>query len=257
MVKDRQKWNMENNGTHGQKQRTMERNGDASDEPSSSLGLYFRIFAHFTSHVTLSVTVSSSQTPQCTAEAILLIAACHLGCLLLFRFFASFRFLSCIFSCHMRRHTWSDMPHTLFAHLGSSRLYFWLLSVIFSHTHFFIFCILQLFILALQLFPRTICKTLVHAQSASHHISARLGQLPVPTWFKYHKSRYKITPLLCQPFRNSISQLSPFSPDIFTFLLLSSMFYLPPFTVSFVLLLFLILLCTSHLFTIKTSCNLM
>ena len=32
-----------------------------SDEPSSSLSLYFRIFAHFASRVTIPVTVSGSQ----------------------------------------------------------------------------------------------------------------------------------------------------------------------------------------------------
>ena len=112
----------------------------------------FAFSSHFTSHVTLSVTVSSSQTPQCTAEAILLIAACHLGCLLLFRFFASFRFLSRIFSCHTRRHTWSDMPHTLLVYLGSSQLYFWLLSAIFAYIHFLAFLHLIAFLFGFLVF---------------------------------------------------------------------------------------------------------
>ena len=42
------------------------------DELSSSVGLYFRIFAHFWSRVTLTVTLLSSQCYYCSAEVILL-----------------------------------------------------------------------------------------------------------------------------------------------------------------------------------------
>ena len=47
------------------------------DELSSSVGLYFRIFAHFGSRVTLTVTLLSSQCYYCPAEVILLFGRGH------------------------------------------------------------------------------------------------------------------------------------------------------------------------------------
>ena len=47
------------------------------DEPSSSVGLYFRIFAHFGSRVTLTVTLLSSQCYYCPAEVISLSGRGH------------------------------------------------------------------------------------------------------------------------------------------------------------------------------------
>ena len=50
---------------------------DDGDEPSSSVGLYFCIFAHFGSRVTLTVTLLSSQCYYCPAEVISLFGQGH------------------------------------------------------------------------------------------------------------------------------------------------------------------------------------
>ena len=57
------------------------------------------------------------------------------------------------------------MPHTLSVHLGSSRLYFWLLSAIFTYIHFLAFLHFKafLFFLVLWFFTQTIFKTSAHA----------------------------------------------------------------------------------------------
>ena len=127
----------------------MNTKSKADDEPSSSLGLYFRIFTHFTSRVTLPIIVSSSQSLQCTAKAILLITACHLSCLLYFTYSLVFAFHH-TFPHVTQDITWSNMPHTLSAHLSSSQLY---LLVTFSHFHLYsLFSIIASYSFSFQLF---------------------------------------------------------------------------------------------------------
>ena len=62
------------------------------DEPSSSLGQYFRIFARFGSRVTLAVTLLSSRWHYCSGKVILLFTFISFLFHLLFCF--SFRFFS-------------------------------------------------------------------------------------------------------------------------------------------------------------------
>ena len=68
------------------------------DELSSSVGLYFRIFAHFGSRVTLTVTLLSSQCYYCSAEVILLFSA--------FDFNFAFLLLLCLLSHSCSHHGW-------------------------------------------------------------------------------------------------------------------------------------------------------
>ena len=76
------------------------------DEPSSSLGQYFRIFAHIGSRVTLAVTLLSSQWHYCSGEVILLFTFISFYSYLLFCFsFRFFRFSSHSCSCHSRYHS--------------------------------------------------------------------------------------------------------------------------------------------------------
>jgi hypothetical protein len=101
--------------------------------------MYFRIFAHFASRVTLAVTLTSSRPCYCSAEVILLLTVFSLLVHLLFAYFALFRFLSRISSRHTRCHTQSDM---CLARLGSSRLVsaiFRLISAVFTYFRFFTF----------------------------------------------------------------------------------------------------------------------
>ena len=65
------------------------------DEPSSSVGLYFRIFAHFGSRVTLTVTLLSSQCYYCPAEVILLFSAFNFNFAFLF-FFVFCHTVACV-----------------------------------------------------------------------------------------------------------------------------------------------------------------
>ena len=64
----------------------------SADEPSSSIGMYFRIFAHFASRVTLAVMLTSSRPCYCSAEVILLLTVFSLLVHLLFCLFRFFRF---------------------------------------------------------------------------------------------------------------------------------------------------------------------
>jgi hypothetical protein len=76
------------------------------DEPSSSMGQYFRIFAHFASCVTLAVTLTSSRPCYCSAEVILLLTVFSLLVHLLFclfRFF--FAFVTHFLASHAMSHT--------------------------------------------------------------------------------------------------------------------------------------------------------
>ena len=91
------------------------------------------------------------------------------------------------------------MPHRVICHahswlilacLSLFWLYFQLLSTIFTYIHFLVFLHLIAILLGSSALFFTICKTSAHAYSAPRHISAHLDQLPVPTWFKYHKPQY-------------------------------------------------------------------
>ena len=70
------------------------------DEPSSSLGQYFQIFAHFGSRVTLAVTLLSSRWHCCSGEVILLFTfisfLSHLLFSFLFAFFAFRHTVACV-----------------------------------------------------------------------------------------------------------------------------------------------------------------
>ena len=71
--------------------------GHHADEPSSSVGLYFRIFAHFGSRVTLMVTLLSSQCCYCPAEVISLSGQGHF---IVLSFNFNFAFFCFFVFCH-------------------------------------------------------------------------------------------------------------------------------------------------------------
>ena len=71
-------------------QRSASKSCPSADEPSSSLGQYFRIFAHFGSCVTLAVTLLSSRWHCCSGEVILLFTFISFLSHLLFCFLLAF-----------------------------------------------------------------------------------------------------------------------------------------------------------------------
>ena len=102
-----------------------------------SLGLYFHFFAHLVgitchapSHsIKLTVIIVHSQSHFINYSLPSWLLA-------LFCIFACFRFSPCISSCHKRHHTWSDIPHTLLAHLSYIFGYFQSFSVILTFSYF-------------------------------------------------------------------------------------------------------------------------